>query len=87
MCALRFVSVVFAACVLALAGWVTSAGAAPSGIVIAVVQSAHVDGQTGKKILEAKAPVFDGDHIVTGTIGERRSSSATTPSLSSGRIR
>jgi hypothetical protein len=46
------------------------ASAQPSGIVIAVVQSAQIDGQTGKKILQPEAPVFSGDHIATGAIGE-----------------
>jgi len=47
-----------------------SAGAQPSGIVIAVVQSSEADGDTGRRVLLAEAPVYSGDHIVTGPIGE-----------------
>ena len=58
-----------AAFLLALAGWSPSALADPSGFVIAVVQAAHVDGRTGKMILQPAAPVFSGDHIITDAIG------------------
>jgi hypothetical protein len=46
-----------------------SAHADPSGVVIAVVQAAHVDGQTGKMILAQAAPVYSGDHITTDAAG------------------
>jgi hypothetical protein len=47
-----------------------SASAQPSGIVIAVVQQARIDGQTGVKTLFPEAPVFSGDEIITDAIGE-----------------
>lgn len=56
--------------ILALATGFDRAVAEPSGIVIAVVQSAAVDAATGRKILQPEAPVFSGDSIVTGGVGE-----------------
>lgn len=47
-----------------------SLAAAPSGTVLAVVQSANIDGETGKKVLEPEAPVFAGDRVDTGPVGE-----------------
>jgi hypothetical protein len=52
------------------AGLAASAAAQPSGIVIAVVQQSQADGQTGKRVLLAEAPVFSGDHIITGPSGQ-----------------
>jgi len=69
MASLRSVGTSFAIGLIALA-WSQVAVAQPSGTVIAVVQSAQIDGQTGKKILQPEAPVFSGDHILTGAIGE-----------------
>ena len=43
--------------------------AAPSGTVLAVVQSANIDGATGKKVLQPEAPVYAGDRIDTGPVG------------------
>lgn len=43
---------------------------APDGRVIAVVQSAEVDGQTGKLVLMPEAPIFSGDRIITGSMGQ-----------------
>jgi FecR protein len=57
---------VFVAAV-ALAG--PSLAANPSGSVVAVVQSAHIDGKTGQQILEPAAPVYSGDRIDTGSVG------------------
>ena len=37
--------------------------------MIAVVQAAHIDGKTGKLILQPAAPVFSGDHIITDAVG------------------
>ena len=51
-------------------GLAASAGAQPSGIVIAVVQQSEADGETGKRVLMTEAPVFSGDHIITGPIGQ-----------------
>ena len=64
----RLVIAAFAAC-LSLAGWSQSAGADPSGFVIAVVQAAHIDGRSGKMILQPASPVFSGDHIITDALG------------------
>jgi len=44
--------------------------AQPSGIVIAVVQSSEADGDTGRRVLNPEAPVYSGDEIITGPIGE-----------------
>ena len=41
----------------------------PSGLVIAVVQSATVNRQTGRMILQPEAPVYSGDQIATNTSG------------------
>jgi hypothetical protein len=57
------------AVVLILAGW-AQAAPQPSGLVIAVIQSSHADGQNGRRLLEREAPVFSGDRIVTGPVGE-----------------
>ena len=51
-------------------GLAASAGAEPSGVVIAVVQSSEAEGDTGRRVLFAAAPVYSGDRIVTGPIGE-----------------
>ena len=50
----------------------SSAGAspAPSGLVIAVVQSADAKGDSGSRLLSVEAPVYSGDRIVTGAVGE-----------------
>jgi hypothetical protein len=42
----------------------------PSGIAIAVVQQANIDGATGLLVLQPEAPVFSGDRIETGPVGE-----------------
>jgi hypothetical protein len=44
--------------------------AQPSGIVIAVVQSSEADGTTGRRVLSEEGPVYSGDHITTGAIGQ-----------------
>ncbi len=43
--------------------------ATPSGVVLAVVQAAHIDTETGQVILEPQAPVHAGDRIETGDTG------------------
>lgn len=53
------------------AGWgAVPASAAPSGVAIAVIQSSEADGETGRRMLAAEAPVFSGDRIITGPDGE-----------------
>ena len=44
--------------------------AQPSGVVLAVVQQSEADGETGKRTLMVEAPIFAGDRIITGPIGE-----------------
>jgi hypothetical protein len=44
--------------------------AEPGGVVIAVVQSSEADGATGKRVLVEEGPVYSGDHIITGAIGQ-----------------
>jgi hypothetical protein len=55
---------------IACAAIVGTAAAEPSGVVIAVVQQSEADGETGKRVLMPAAPVFSGDQILTGPIGE-----------------
>jgi hypothetical protein len=57
------------ACLSTLVATLPSALADPSGVVLAVVQAAHIDGKTGKMILEQAAPVYSGDHITTDAVG------------------
>jgi len=42
----------------------------PSGTAIAVVQSSEADGDTGRRLLAAQGPVYSGDRVITGRIGE-----------------
>ncbi len=42
----------------------------PSGIVLAVVQHSEADGNTGKRVLQPEQPVYAGDRIVTGPVGQ-----------------
>ena len=42
----------------------------PSGTAIAVVQQANIDGQTGRVVLQPAAPIYSGDRIETGPVGE-----------------
>ena len=46
-----------------------AAQAQPDGIVVAVVQQAHIDAKTGKTILMPANPIYSGDRITTDTIG------------------
>ena len=70
MVLLRCVSAGVAVGLLALAGWSAAAVAQPSGAVIAVIQQSQADGQGGKRVLAVEGPVFSGDKIITGPIGE-----------------
>ena len=60
---------------LALAAAIAAVAFAPAayaqsdGIVVAVVQQAHIDAKTGKKILMPANPVYSGDRITTDAIG------------------
>src|SRR5260221_13863238 len=63
---LTFLSAIAMGCVLLAA----PASADPSGLVIAVVQHSVADGQTGKRVLMHEGPVYSGDHVTTGPIGE-----------------
>jgi hypothetical protein len=57
----------------ALVGFATcnpSVALEPSGTTVAVVQSAAAAGATGSRVLQVEAPVFMGDRIKTGAIGE-----------------
>jgi hypothetical protein len=68
---LRLVGRCAAGCtvLLVLAG---SAHAAPqpSGMVVAVIQSSQADGVGGRRALSVQAPVYSGDRILTGSVGE-----------------
>ena len=48
----------------------TPASADPSGVVLAVVQQSEANGETGQRVLKPEAPVYAGDRIITGPIGE-----------------
>ena len=43
--------------------------AQPDGIVVAVVQQAHIDAKTGKTVLMPANPIYSGDRITTDQIG------------------
>jgi len=58
-----------AALVLAAATWPALAQQ-PSGTAIAVIQQANIDGQTGFAVLQPAAPIYSGDRIETGPVGE-----------------
>jgi hypothetical protein len=56
---------------LTLAGWAgTAVAATPSGAVLAVIQSANSAGVGGSQVLNVQSPVYAGDHIETGPVGE-----------------
>jgi hypothetical protein len=62
------VGIGLAALLAAMAGHAVAA--TPSGEVLAVIQSANIDGETGKKVLQPEAPVYAGDRIDTGAVGQ-----------------
>jgi hypothetical protein len=47
-----------------------SAATTPSGTAIAVIQSSEAEGAGGRRPLATEGPVFSGDRILTGNIGE-----------------
>ncbi|HVY20772.1 MAG TPA: FecR domain-containing protein [Bauldia sp.] len=56
---------------LAVIGWAgVSVADAPSGTVLAVIQSAQSVGANGEVVLNVSSPVYAGDHINTGPVGE-----------------
>lgn len=61
---------IFLSAAIACAAIVGPAMAQPSGVVLAVVQQSEADGETGKRTLAVEAPVFAGDKIITGPVGE-----------------
>lgn len=67
MTALRSVGTVVALVLAMAAG---HAVAQPSGVAIAVIQQANIDGQTGLMVLQPEAPIYSGDRIETGPNGE-----------------
>jgi hypothetical protein len=62
-------AMIFSAALLA-ASLSSVAFAQPSGVVLAVVQQSEADGTTGKRTLQTEAPVYAGDHIITGPTGQ-----------------
>jgi hypothetical protein len=57
------------AAVVAAVAFAPLAHAQPDGIVVAVVQQAHIDAKTGKTVLMPANPVYSGDRITTDAIG------------------
>ena len=57
------------AAVVATIAFTPLAHAQPDGIVVAVVQQAHIDAKTGKTVLMPANPVYSGDRITTDAIG------------------
>jgi hypothetical protein len=61
-------------CLLALSGLAVGSAALaapqPSGVAVAVIQSTEDEGVGGKQVLQPAAPVYSGDRIVTGAVGE-----------------
>jgi hypothetical protein len=56
-----------------IAGWASSGqcvAAEASGTTVAVVQSASARGVTGSRVLQIRGPVFMGDRVQTGHLGE-----------------
>jgi len=60
----------FAAAITASLAFPAALEAQPSGVVLAVVQSSEADGATGRRLLIEEGPVYSGDHIITGAIGQ-----------------
>jgi hypothetical protein len=58
------------ACLASVLGVTTLAASEPSGVAVAVIQSADVDGATGKLVIQPEGPLYSGDRINTGAIGE-----------------
>ncbi len=67
---MRLPAAVLAVAIAACTAFPAALEAEPSGVVIAVVQSSEADGTTGHRVLIAEAPVYSGDHIITGATGE-----------------
>jgi hypothetical protein len=63
-------ALIFSATLVAAAVTAGTIVAQPSGVVLAVVQQSEADGQTGKRTLLVEAPVYSGDHIITGPTGQ-----------------
>jgi hypothetical protein len=66
----RWAAVSAAAVVAALSHAPAFTATTPSGSAIAVIQSSEADGVTGRRMLAPAAPVYAGDRINTGGIGE-----------------
>jgi hypothetical protein len=62
--------VLFATGVLVATSAMTWAATAPSGTTIAVVQASEANGVTGRRTLSVQGPVYSGDRVTTGNIGE-----------------
>ena len=45
------------------------AHAQPDGLVVAVIQQAHIDAKTGRAVLMPANPIYSGDRITTDQIG------------------
>ena len=45
------------------------AQAQPDGFVVAVIQQAHIDAKTGKRVLMPAQAIYSGDRITTDAIG------------------
>jgi hypothetical protein len=66
----RVFAVTFCTSVSALVAVDSGSALEPSGTTVAVVQSAAAAGATGSRVLQVEAPVFMGDRIKTGAVGE-----------------
>lgn len=66
----RTLGIAFLSMAAALAVSANGVHAESSGIVLAVVQQSEADGDTGRRTLQVEAPVFAGDRIITGPVGE-----------------
>jgi hypothetical protein len=67
---MRTIPAIFLTAALVAVGVSGAVRAGPSGVVLAVVQSSEADGDTGRRTLAVEAPVYSGDHIITGPTGE-----------------
>lgn len=66
----RVFGATFCALLSAAATFDLAAALEASGTTVAVLQSAAATGATGSRVLQVEAPVFMGDRIKTGAVGE-----------------
>jgi hypothetical protein len=66
----RIFGAVLAAAAIAAGSPVANAATSPTGTAIAVVQSSEASGITGRRLLAPEGPVYSGDRVTTGNVGQ-----------------